>query len=352
MMRTNDGMDLQLADYINQIAENLPEIPDETNYWLVRTQGGLYYDTFRRNNFIAIGHEKITAGYIRRLQAKYSQDAKQVYKELRSFTKKQYPDETRIGLIANQIHKFVYDFKAGDIVIIPTESSHFVSFGIIQSENLEIVSEKEISDTQCEYTKRKKVKWIKDVSRFKLDPYLTGLFQAHQAINNLKAYSDYIDRTVNNFYIRKDEANLILEVQQSEDIRAKDVFGLGLELFNIVQSYSDENNLDLRLDEVELKITLNSPGKIQLYSPSYKTILLAAVVIVAINGGGVKIEYKDFRFDMSTDGLIKNITDFLNNKADREALRLKDTFQNLDVENPYDVLESYEAAKSQVDKKG
>ena len=42
-----------------KLLQDVKSIKDETNYWLVRTMGGDFYDEYVDKNFIAIGYNEI-----------------------------------------------------------------------------------------------------------------------------------------------------------------------------------------------------------------------------------------------------------------------------------------------------
>lgn len=56
-----------------------------------------------------------------------------------------------------------------------------------------------------------------------------------------------------------------------------------------------------------------------------------------INGGGLEINKKDFQLKLKTDGIIKNVSDFLDRKADREMrAKIKDSLDSLQINTPDD----------------
>src|SRR6185312_9045106 len=120
---------------------------------------------------------------------KNGKDTKAALKELKTLSQKKYPDD-RFGLIAGQVMKFVVELKKGDIVIIPSSNSEIISIGEVTSSTIPELTQAELLKTECPYKKRKPVKWIKDISRDSLDPFLYRMLQAHQAINNITRYSD------------------------------------------------------------------------------------------------------------------------------------------------------------------
>jgi restriction system protein len=328
-----------LLSELESIISNFKSIPKKRNYWLIRTQSGDYYDSFYKHGFVAIEHEKISLFEIKRIRDQHKDDKDSVYKELRELSEKKYPDEKRPGLIASQIIRFVIELKKGDIVIIPSEKSEQVSIGEVSSSAIPEMTERELEITGCPYKKRKAVKWIDTLSRQSLDPYMYRVLQAHQAINNISDYADIIERTIGNFYIKDEEANLVLEVQQENDINARQLFGTGFYLLEYAQKFFDKYNLDFSTDEIEVKINLNSKGKIQFKAPNVKSLWVIALLTIGINGGGLKVHVGGFNLDLTTDGIIKKVIDFQNNKHDREIIdTLVKNMDSLKVKSPDDAV--------------
>ncbi len=60
-----------LLQEIDSIIASIKNIPATRNYWLIRTQSGEYYESFRTHNFVAIEHEKISLADIGSVRWKY-----------------------------------------------------------------------------------------------------------------------------------------------------------------------------------------------------------------------------------------------------------------------------------------
>ena len=340
----------KIVSLIDQIVSQIPIIPASKNYWLIRTESGRYYEAFRKYGFVAIGHESISLGRFFTLQTQFKKDVDGLQQELKrilipvqSRDKKPSERERAAAIAAGQIIKFMLDVKKGDIIVIPSESSTRVSFGEITSTAVPELSDSQIAQTQCPYRKRKIVKWIKDIDRDQLDPLLYKGFQAHQAINNWNGYAEYVERTINNFFIQENVggavANVVLEVVAREQINAKQLFHMGLNLLEVTDDFFKKNSIPFSTDEVEVKINLNSPGKIQFKAPNAKTIWLIAVFGVLVTGGGLKIDRPQFKLDLSTQGIIQKVIDYQNNAHDRSKMdELVKQMDSLKVLPPDDAL--------------
>lgn len=49
---------------------DIPILPDNPNYWLIRTESGSFYSTFKNENYVSIGFDKINIDDINTLEDK------------------------------------------------------------------------------------------------------------------------------------------------------------------------------------------------------------------------------------------------------------------------------------------
>lgn len=332
-----------LQQQIETLLSNFQSIPATRKYWLVRTLGGKYYDSFREYKYIALGHDEIKYSVIDDIRRNAKNDNGETLKGLRALCETVYNKDSRPGLIASQIFKFIFEIKKNDIVVIPSEHSEEIAIGVVASTASLEVSESEINKTDCPFTKRKRIKWTRTISRQDLDPYLFKVLQAHQAINEITHYSDTIERTIGNFYIKENSGNLVLDIATNDGINAVDLFQLGYCLLNYSKDFFKESNLPYSINDVEVKINLNSKGKIQFKSPDGKTVWLIALLVIAINGGGIKFKAEGVDFDLSTEGIVKKIIEYQNNKHDRAMTdTIIKSINSLKVQSPEDAVKVFE----------
>lgn len=275
-------------------------LPDR-NYWLVRTNGGQYFDDFYFDGYIGIEWDEIV-----------SQDYKDM-EYLKKLVEENYPNEQRTGYVAAQIDKFVHQFKQGDIVIIPNKNSQIFAIGEIAEDNIYIAEEQrdglifeEDLETQVKFLKkRRKVNWIKCYQRNELDNRLQTFIYAHNTIVDLNNYSLFIDRTLSNYYIKGDEAYFTFRVNKTSRIaldNMTDVFLFNRELCNFVNKYFP-SEYHIVHGEIISKVDVQSKGPIQLSGP-IKKILAIGLVSTIICGGSVKINIKE-GLEISSGGLIE-----------------------------------------------
>ncbi|MDA1744042.1 hypothetical protein OWP16_17665 [Bacillus paranthracis] len=319
---------------MDHFVEELPLIPEGRRYWLVRTSGGKYFDDFVSGSYIAISWNEITL-----------EDTEKGLNHITELAKSTYEQKSRPAHIANQIYKFSKEITKGDIVLIPSKKSAEIMFGEVVEDDIyeeaEAGKETEKGKKTCPFVKRKKVDWLKKVKRNQLDPYLYRLLYSQHTISNADEYNEFIDRTVNKFYIKGNEANLILEVTQENEILAKDLFSMGTSILNLIDGYGEYTHSNINSNEIEVKLTLNSPGRIQFKGP-IMVITIIGTIFLALNGGGVEIQNESLNLNINvhTDGLIKNVTEYLDHAQKREAVDtvLQNSLKNLKAESPEELV--------------
>ena len=89
---------------------NIPSISESTNFWMVRTKRGFFFDEFINHEFIAIGWNSITSDMIRPSLSKQQID------DLKESIKEDY-GENKPGTALNKCIRFCHEIKNGDITI-------------------------------------------------------------------------------------------------------------------------------------------------------------------------------------------------------------------------------------------
>jgi restriction system protein len=318
---------MTLQQELDLLVEALPEITPEKRYWLVRTQSGSLYDTFRANGFVALEHDELPLSVLSQIARDFREDpikrSIEVRQQVMKFYEEHYTPEqlndlsTRhFGLVANQISKFAFQMRRGDVVIIPSTNSDIISFGYITESHIGNFTDAEQRKMANSYILKRRVEWIRDIGRIDLDPYIYKLFFGHQALSEVGAYADIIERSINNFFILDDEAHLILDVTTRQDISAKDLFGFGFDIMTLVDDFAQYADLEISSNDIQVKINLNSPGKIDLKSKIKRTTVVAGILLF-VAGGGLKS--KSWSLDTpGVPGLIKAASEFLDSKQERE----------------------------------
>jgi len=237
---------------------------------------------------------------------------------LTEIIKKKFPEEGRPGFISQQLIEFSYNIKKGDVVIIPSASSEYISIGEVTKTPIFIEENKKVGE-ECPFLKRKAVKWLKkDISLDRLDSALLVLKYSQKTITKISdKLSPYIDREITPIYIKKDNAHLSLSVQKNDNNGAYAFFQTWSELLELTEEFGKENDLEIKKESFDLKINVQSPGTIEFITYSVIGLVALSVVIVALIGADFESKTRPIRFSIKSDGLIKKVTDFLDSKQDR-----------------------------------
>lgn len=295
---------MSIKNEIDSFLDFVIDIPETKGYWLIRTNSGFFYDDFKDANIVGISHNQIKLSSIEQISKKYGNEKKRTVKEFKEIIKRvdkeanhiELLSENAISIAANQIYRFVFEVKKGDIVIIPSENSETILIGEVTKSYISSKTLKTSDNTPIILLKE--VRWLKEVNRRKLDPNLYKIFFAHQAINDIKDYESPIERTINDLYILNNEAHLIINIGKQEDIPASELFGLGYHILSEIDGFAKFYNLDISSSDFDVSINLNSKGTIDLKSKVKKGIPLAALILF-ICGGGLTSK----NFNLSTGGL-------------------------------------------------
>jgi restriction system protein len=279
----------------------IPHIPADQKYWFIRTNKGDYYEDFVNEGFIGVGWNKIGLNDLNKNIP------------LSDIVKSNYPDQKQ-NLVANQIIAMAKTMKKGDIVLIPSEKSRYIHFGIVADdeayeENIPIELE-EIDDHPelefnyegaCPYRKRRKVNWIEVRRRDHLDPQLFKLIYSQRTISDAtENYAEFIDRALYDFYIKGDKCHLVLHVTKEGNIKGRHLVPFMADILNIAETNSKDD------EDVDLKVSVQSPGTIELIG-WIPEIIVASMVIVGVLGGRAKF----IGFEIDTPGIIGRVLEFM-----------------------------------------
>lgn len=302
---------------MEELIKYIPRIPEDQRYWFVRTNAGEYYDSFVNEGFIGIGWNQIELKYLKE------------NRPLDDIIREKYKKENRPNYVANQIKTFCYDIKQGDIVLIPSSKSAYIHFGIVQDEEpyeedmpIEVENIEEHSELLfeyegvCPYRKRRRVKWIKVIKRDNLDPQLYKLIYSQHTISNADGYAEYIDKSLFDFYVKGDKCHFILHVRKKEHIKARHLIPFMSDLLEIAER--NKVNFD---DEIDIKVSVQSPGTIELigYIPK---IIIFSLAMVTILGGRIKF----WGIELDTQGVIGRILEW-------RRIRQQEQNQNQEQQN-------------------
>lgn len=297
---------------LEKIEAQITKIDANRDYWFVRTQSGRYYEDFINFGYIAIGYDSVN---LKDIQAAYKDDKKKGF--LAETIEKKYPEETRPNYIGNQLIDFAYNIKKGDIVVIPSASSAYISIGkVIETpiHQTTVFQRKE----KCNFNKRKKIEWIKkDIEFENLDSKLLNLKYSQRTITHIDEYlATFIDRSISTLYIKENNAHLALGITREEHIGAYELFTTWTDLLNITEDFGNENGVQVDKKGFDIRINVQSPGVIEFITYAVSSLFILSGLIAIIVGAEYNIKFLGASHAFKTKGLLKALQEYWNAQED------------------------------------
>lgn len=265
-----------------EVAEFVIDEISERRYWFVRTNGGEYYDDYFHEGYIAVGFNSITDKST--IEKAETDDAirRALYEKIKFESETDEEIRIKPGLIINQLKRFLVEMNPGDIVLIPSENSKFISFGEIASD-VEIINPEDIQEDGCPFIKRRKVKWVKTLKKESLDPYLYKAIMSHHVITDVSDSATFINRSMSNMYVENGRAHITLRVQSKAAVKVTDINTL-LTCFEDIATKAEFPPAILGpIAQAQLKINVQSPGPVE-YITYGAGLLGIGSILIAING--------------------------------------------------------------------
>lgn len=260
-------------------------IPDNTNYWLIRTNGGSWYKDFKYNNHVSITNNFVDLNtlkevnklddYKKVITSKNNRKKKELKESLSNLSEderdrileKNILTKRNITDLSKRLFEFIHEINIGDYIIIPNYRSFEFSIGIIVSSAAEYTDEDiqnfkiDSKKKDYKYSKNKlnrKVKWLKKSSRYSIDPKILNKLQMHQTIINLSEYKEAINYLINPVYIQNNHLHINIDIKRKEDISPQ----LWFEFNNLIKIYTESTSFEF----TSQKIDVQSPGLIEFIS--------------------------------------------------------------------------------------
>ena len=324
----------QAKELLNNANVSVNEIVDNRNYWFVRTEGGDYYDDFLVNDYISIGWDNVPC----------VEKDKQTDSLIKQISDLGYGQPRRV---LNQVYRFFKEMKKGDVVVIPSTSSHDFAFGYLEEDNTYTLDENKDSAElfTCPFKRRRKVLWVAGIPKSRIDPKLFAFFRNQQAISNAREYEDYIERAINTLYIKNDIAHFTLSVESTNSPRAFDVpfylSGLLIRVSGLAKELKVTDKEFFNSEELSTRINIQSPGVMEFFGEPL-IVMLLAIVSISLFGGKAKFKHtdKETSGELSTDGLAGIVSKYLDyqNKKDSTLteIKLREIQERMDIKNPSD----------------
>ena len=324
------------------------DIPSNTKYWFVRANAkSQYYDDFLYNNFIAIDSNKFPLdklleipSTIRSAESALQDRYKQLFEEhdIKLFNnlikKKKLSTEEekkartielrRSSIRASRMFQFIEKMNINDFVIVPYKSSERFLVGIVTSDcftnripRIQLLNDDgELSYDTCDFSIKRRVLWIKELSRKQFPDSLSWIKTAHQSLFDISDYANKLNPCIYPIYRYKGKVFSRIGVNTHEQISSSAWLDYQLLLKEITEK---------DLDNLYQKQKVQSPGDIILFVTKNYTWLIP--LVMASLFGEIKITHGPF--EMKFQGIIRF---FSKSERLKRKLKTEEIQLNLDQE--------------------
>ena len=333
----------------------IPSVSEGIHYWIIRTNGGDYYEDFTLHEYISISWDYVSLSI---LYTKDDDEIKrliEVYEKM-STTPEDSDDESdgttkgKITAILNKINRFVFEIDKGDIILIPSKNSDRIAIAevvgdVYETENY-VESYLQANPTTeiipCPYRKRRKIKVLKTITKGQMDIYLARGFNSQHALSCMDEYAPYINRTIYGIYSRGDELHTTLHAGHPNGLTLKELVEFSTLLEKTASSIAQQCEIPFNPSQVEVKLNIHSPGLIELIgSLSGAGIVLSLLIFAVnnlINGGKLSISYKKDDQTGKTDFSVTSESPGISGNAQKnKRIELKEKEELLELVNKLDV---------------
>jgi restriction system protein len=251
---------------------NMPTLDDNTRIWFIRTHGGTFYEDFKTNNFIALGWNEISKNLI--VDTKLSQ------KEKKARVIEIYPKESRPGLILGQLDVFYNQMQLGDLIVIPSYRSEYITVGKIGEVIPKTNQTFQLDDyARCGYEHRRRVDWMKTVVLGQ-DIYLFKALRAQQTISAITDCAGLVCRNLFPCYISNNMVHLTLQKTTDTDYNLAMNIRLLSNISEIIDKAAEMYGVQTVSNDIYLKTAVGSKGFMEFIFP-LESISVVSVGLIA-----------------------------------------------------------------------
>lgn len=322
----NYGTVIELGYQLQNI--EIPNICCETNFWLLRSKGGFFYNEFVNNNFIALGWNYITK------ETSYEDSN---IENVKDKIKILYGDKVPTTAM-NKCKRFIYELKEGDYVVIPNKGSseiaickvgkYYENDYDVSKEILEIRkidnSEYVIGNVRCPYRKRRKIEVLIKIQASKIGLNLVKAISSYHGLSALNSCSTDILNCVYDCYEFQGDLMFSINIAKKDPIKARELSKFMYGITELFCAIADE-------DSISITVNLNSPGKTVLklrnqYEKIKKSSPKILLLYVAIFGGSAF----GFEFNSIPQSVVEVIKEVQTMEADVQTAKEELTGKQLD----------------------
>lgn len=261
---------------VAEIIEKVEKVDKKTNYWFVRTDNGKYFDDFTLGNYIAIGWNYFTLSELEKNDVVY---IKTKIANQEDFDIDKASDKTKITAAYNKIQTFL-NLKKDDVIIVPSRNSDRLAFGKIEDTRAYEDKDQILGGT---FFKRRKVNWYEIKDMRSLNPIFYQIKSNQHAISNIDKYAPYIDKVMENLFIKDNNTHYVLDIEKNGSINFDDLKDLMDNINSLVKNINSDLSLEENLDGLYVKINLQSKGSLELIKEAGKSLAILAYLLSMVS---------------------------------------------------------------------
>src|SRR5690606_23642818 len=238
-------------------------IPQGRRYWFVRTFGGALFDYYYDTGKVGILGNTVPIEYIKNAPHNAA-----TFGSLQGYIhENMYPENTgEATKLANQLVDFYHNMKVNDIVLMPSENSDYIAFGLVTSGFKE--RERLRSDTfrhrekELPYpTKTRTVKWLKIMRKHEVVGDLRNLLISQMGLTKADNYAEFIESNLATFFVKDNSyySTLCVDLNEEQELNAFDLYRYLEALTRLYEDFCYRNNIPYN-EALFLKIKVQSPG--------------------------------------------------------------------------------------------
>ena len=237
----------------------VPIIPENTRFWMIRTQKGYFYNEFVSKKFVALAWNAFDQS------TNYSEAARDSLKDDVLMT---YPKIRRPSTVINKCQLFIHEIKPGDILVIPSKGSHYITFASAgdyyedesKTEELEDAiirridtNDIDVRDISCPYKKRRHITPLRTIKADEVSSSLYRAISNHHGISCLDEYANPILNHLYNCYSFREDVVLVYNIRKTTPIRPREYNGFLYGNIELLSAIASE-------DLLSMQTSLHSPG--------------------------------------------------------------------------------------------
>ena len=273
-------MELLTYNFQDNLQIQLPTIDQNTNFWMIRTEQGLFYEEFLSGQFIALRWNEIDSNFLKSIKA-----TKDDEKRAKEFIQERYTDIKRGGSVLSKCRKFVYEINEGDILMIPGKTD--IAFGIAgeyyesddtaENEDEFLLNREfylDLDSYECPYKKRRTIELIKRVPHSKINPNLYKALISYHGINDLWDYRGFVLQAMYEVYYYENQLAITFEITQEKGIDAIDFADFIGSTAETIRTFCP--------GEVHSRMNLNSPGDLTFLVEISEALVASANILMPV----------------------------------------------------------------------